>query len=116
VKPEVANLYTFADKTQTGAFSGSDERQVLNVGDGLAAALARLVAILNRFRAAIVAVLHPGIGRPEVPATLRSIGLSPSAEVVTWFGRHDGAGGPGPYPYTSPLRADRPRLRFFGDA
>ena len=83
VKPEVANLYTFAANTQTGPIRAGDERQGLNVNDGLAAALARLEAILNRSRAAIVPVLHPGIGQPEVLATLRGIGLSPSAEAVT---------------------------------
>jgi hypothetical protein len=48
VKPDVANLYTFAAKTKLAHFRAGDERQVLNVDDGLAAALARLEAILNR--------------------------------------------------------------------
>ena len=37
-------------------------------------------------------LLHPGIGEREVVATLQGIGLTPSAEVVTWFGWHNGAG------------------------
>ena len=63
--------------------------------EGLAAALARLEAILRRSGAAIVPLLHPGIGEREVLATLQGIGLTPSAEVVTWFGWHNGAGEPG---------------------
>ena len=65
---------------------------MLNVDEGLAAALARLEAILSRSQAAIVPSLHSGIGEPEVRATLQDIGLTPSAEVVTWFGWHNGAG------------------------
>jgi cell wall assembly regulator SMI1 len=75
--------------------STGDDRQVLNVDEGLAAALARLEAILKRSRAAIVPLLHPGIGEREVLRTLQGIGLTPSAEVVTWFGWHNGAGEPG---------------------
>jgi hypothetical protein len=69
-----------------------DEDQVLNADEGLADALARLEAILTRSRAAIVPLLHPGIGESEVLETLQGIGLTPSAEVVTWFGWHNGAG------------------------
>ena len=58
----------------------------------LAAALSRLEAILDRSGAAIVPLFHPGIGQPEVLAAFDGIGLRPSAEVVTWFGWHDGAG------------------------
>jgi hypothetical protein len=68
---------------------------MLNVDERLAAALSSLEAILDRSGAAIVPLLHPGIGQPEVLAAFDGIGLSPSAEVVTWFGWHDGAGGPG---------------------
>ena len=68
---------------------------MLNVDERLAAALSRLEAILDRSGAAIVALFHPGIGQPEVLAAFDGIGLRPSAEVVTWFGWHDGAGGPG---------------------
>jgi hypothetical protein len=66
--------------------------RVLNVDEGLAAALVRLEASLTRSGAAIVPLLHPGIGEREVVATLQGIGLTPSAEVVTWFGWHNGAG------------------------
>jgi hypothetical protein len=66
--------------------------QMLNVDERLAAALARLEAILTRSRAAIVPLLHPGIEDREVVATLQGIGLTPSAEVVTWDGWHNGAG------------------------
>ena len=65
---------------------------VLNVDEGLATALARLEAILGRLGAAIVPLLHPGIGEREVLAALQGIGLTPSAEVVTWFRWHNGAG------------------------
>jgi hypothetical protein len=41
VKREVANLKTFAANAQTGHLSVGDERQVLNVDYGLAAASAR---------------------------------------------------------------------------
>jgi hypothetical protein len=75
--------------------STGDDRQVLSADEGLAAALARLEAILTRSRAAIVPLLHPGIGDREVVATLQDIGLTPRAEVVRWFGWHNGAGGPG---------------------
>jgi hypothetical protein len=68
---------------------------VLSVDDGLAAALELLEAILQRSGAAIVPILHPGIEEREVRATLQSVGLTPSAEVVTWFGWHNGAGGRG---------------------
>jgi hypothetical protein len=68
---------------------------MLNVDERLGAALSRLEAILDRSGAAIVPLLHPGIGQPEVLAAFDGIGLSPSAEVVTWFGWHDGAGEPG---------------------
>ena len=68
---------------------------MLNVDERLAAALSRLEAILDRSGAAIVPLLHPGIGQPDVLAAFDGIGLSPSAEVVTWFGWHNGAGGPG---------------------
>jgi hypothetical protein len=68
---------------------------MLNVDERLAAALSRLEAILDRSGAAIVPLLHPGIGQPEVLAAFDGIGLSPSAEVVTWYGWHDGAGAPG---------------------
>lgn len=63
--------------------------------EGLAAGLARLEAILRRSGAAIVPLLHPGIREREVLATLQGIALTPSAEVVTWFGWHNGAGGRG---------------------
>jgi hypothetical protein len=69
-----------------------DERQVVNVDEGLTDALAMLEAILSRSRAAIVPLLHPGIAEAEVISLLRGIGLTPSVEVVTWFGWHDGAG------------------------
>ena len=65
---------------------------MLNVDERLAAALSRLEAVLDRSGAAIVPLLHPGIGQTEVVAAFDGIGLSPSAEVVTWFGWHDGAG------------------------
>lgn len=65
---------------------------MLNVNEGLAAALAGLEAVLRRSGAATVPLLHQGIGEREVLATLRGIGLTPSAEVVTWFGWHNGAG------------------------
>ena len=47
---------------------------------------------MTRLGAAIVPLLHPGIGEREVVATLQGIGLTPSAEVVTWFSWHNGAG------------------------
>jgi hypothetical protein len=69
---------------------------MLNMDERLAAALSRLEAILDRSGAAIVPLFHPGIGQTEVLAAFDGIGLRPSAEVVTWFGWHDRAGGPGP--------------------
>ena len=75
--------------------STGDDRQVLSADEGLAAALSRLETILDRSGAAIVPLFHPGIGQPEVLAAFDGIGLTPSAEVLTWFGWHNGAGGPG---------------------
>jgi hypothetical protein len=75
--------------------STGDDRQVLSADEGLAAALSRLETILDRSGAAIVPLFHPGIGQPEVLGAFDGIGLTPSAEVVTWFGWHNGAGGPG---------------------
>lgn len=69
--------------------------RVLSVDEGLAAALARLEAILRRSEAAIVPLLHPGIDEAKVTSILAGVGLSPSAELLTWFGWHDGAGSPG---------------------
>lgn len=63
--------------------------------EGLAGALSRLESILVRSRAAIVPLLHPGIDEAEVARLLARLGLRPSAELVTWFGWHDGAGSPG---------------------
>jgi cell wall assembly regulator SMI1 len=60
--------------------------------EGLADALSRLESILVRSRAAILPLLHPGINEAEVTSLLAGVGLSPSAELVTWFGWHDGAG------------------------
>jgi hypothetical protein len=68
---------------------------LLNVDEGLAGALSRLESILVRSRAAIVPLLHPGIDEAEVARLLARLGLRPSAELVTWFGWHDGAGSPG---------------------
>ena len=68
---------------------------MLNLDEGLAGALARLERILVRSRAAIVPLLRPGIDAAEVATLLASVGLSPSAEAVAWFGWHDGAGSPG---------------------
>lgn len=48
--------------------------RVPNVDEGLAAALARLEAILRRSGAAIVPLLHPGIGEREELATLQASG------------------------------------------
>jgi hypothetical protein len=67
---------------------------VLNVDEGLPGALSRLGSILVR-RAAIVPLFHPGIDEAEVVRLLEGVGLSPSAELVTWFGWHHGAGAPG---------------------
>lgn len=61
----------------------------------LAEALPRLEGLLARSGAAIVPVLHPGIGELEVVRLLDDVGLAPTAEVAAWFGWHDGAGGPG---------------------
>jgi hypothetical protein len=58
---------------------------VLNVDEGLPGALSRLESILVR-RAAIVPLFHPGIDEAEVVRLLEGVGLSPSAELVTWFG------------------------------
>jgi hypothetical protein len=63
--------------------------------EGLADALSRLESILVRSRAAIVPLLHPGIDEAEVTSLLAGVGLSPSAELVTWYGWPDGAGSPG---------------------
>jgi hypothetical protein len=71
------------------------EARVLSVDEGLAAALARLEAILRRSEAAIVPLLHPGIDEAEVTSLLAGVGLRPTAELITWFGWHDGAGAPG---------------------
>lgn len=68
---------------------------MLNVDEPLADALSRLESILVRSRAAIVPLFHPGIDEAEVTSLLAGVGLSPSAELVTWFGWHDGAGSPG---------------------
>jgi hypothetical protein len=65
------------------------------MAEGLADALSRLESILVRSRAAIVPLLHPGIDEAEVTSLLAGVGLSPSAELVTWYGWHDGAGSPG---------------------
>jgi hypothetical protein len=65
------------------------------MAEGLADALSRLESLLVRSRAAIVPLLHPGIDEAEVTSLLASVGLSPSAEFVTWFGWHDRAGSPG---------------------
>jgi len=61
------------------------------VDEGLPGALSRLEGILVQSRAAIVPLLHPGIDEAEVVRLLAGVGLSPSAEVVTWYGWHDGA-------------------------
>jgi cell wall assembly regulator SMI1 len=74
------------------AETADDYVQVLSMDEGLAAALSRLESILARSRAAIVPLLHPGIDEAEVARLLAGVGLTPSAEVVTWFGWHDGAG------------------------
>lgn len=65
---------------------------MLTAEGGLADALSRLEAILGRSGAAIVSVLHAGIRPAEVSRLLGGVGLEPSAEIVTWFGWHDGAG------------------------
>ena len=75
--------------------STGDERQVLNVDEGLAGALSRLESILVGSRAAIVPLLHPGIDEAEVTRLLAGVVLRPSAELVTWYSWHDGAGAPG---------------------
>jgi hypothetical protein len=62
---------------------------VLNVDAG---SLSRLEALLARSGAAIVPVLHRGIDESEVVSLLAGVGLTPSSEVVSWFGWHDGAG------------------------
>lgn len=54
--------------------------------------LRRLEDRLRRSGAAIVPVLHRGIDEPEVVSLLGGLGLTPTSEVVTWFGWHDGAG------------------------
>jgi cell wall assembly regulator SMI1 len=68
---------------------------VLNVDEGLPGALSRLEGVLVQSRAAIVPLLHPGIDEAEVVSLLAGVGLTPSAEFVTWYGWHDGAGAPG---------------------
>jgi cell wall assembly regulator SMI1 len=62
-----------------------------NMPEELADALSRLESNLVRSRAAIVPLLHPGIDEAEVTSLLAGVGLSPSVELVTWFGWHDGA-------------------------
>jgi hypothetical protein len=69
--------------------------EVRDVGEGLLDALLKLESMLSQSGAAIVPLLHPGIDEFKVVASLQGIGLKPNAEVVTWFGWHDGAGGPG---------------------
>ncbi len=61
----------------------------------LSDALSRLESILARSSAAIVPVLHPGLDESEVAHLLGGVGLRPTAEVVAWFGWHDGAGAQG---------------------
>lgn len=61
----------------------------------LAGALTRLESLLARSRAAIVPVMHPGIDESQVTRLLSEVNLRPTAEVVTWYGWHDGAGGKG---------------------
>lgn len=65
------------------------------MGGELSGALSRLEGILVQSRAAIVPLLHPGIDQAEVVRLFAGVGLIPSAEVVTWYGWHDGAGAPG---------------------
>lgn len=65
---------------------------MLTAGDELVDALSRLESVLARSGAAIVPVLHPGVGEPEVASLLGGVGLRPTAELVVWFGWHDGAG------------------------
>lgn len=60
--------------------------------EDLAEALSRLEAVLARAGAVIVPVLHRGIDETEVGKLLAGMGLTPTSEVVTWFGWHDGAG------------------------
>lgn len=78
-----------------GVFAADDDVQVLSVDGDLAEALRRLETFLVRARAAIVPVLHEGIDEAEVVSRLARVGLAPTSEIVTWFGWHDGAGGPG---------------------
>lgn len=68
---------------------------MLTAGDELVDALSRLESLLARSGAAIVPVLHEGIDEAEVVSLLAELSLAPTSEVVTWFGWHDGAGGPG---------------------
>lgn len=55
-------------------------------------ALTRLENLLARFGAAMVPVLRPGIDEAQIGSALDGVGLQPTAEVVAWFGWHDGAG------------------------
>lgn len=65
---------------------------MLSVAGELINALSRLEALLDRAGAAIVPVLHQGIGESEVVSLLDGVGLALTSEIVTWFGWHDGAG------------------------
>lgn len=58
-------------------------------------ALARLEDILTRSRAQVLRNAHPGINEEELTQALAPLGLTPTEELTSWFGWHNGAGGPG---------------------
>ena len=61
--------------------------------------MVRMEALLAREGAAIVPTMNPGISAAKVAAQLGELGLTPSAELVAWFGWHDGAGETGVTPH-----------------
>lgn len=61
--------------------------------DALESSLAEFERSLRRSGAPVVAAFREGIDEATVERALASVGLSPTAELVTWFAWHDGAGG-----------------------
>lgn len=68
------------------------QRESGDVTFELAAGLSQLERVLARANAAIVGRLLPGAEVETVRAALHDLGLSPTPELLAWFGWHDGAG------------------------
>jgi cell wall assembly regulator SMI1 len=59
--------------------------------DALERSLAVLEQTLRQSGAGVASRLRPGLDEPSVNRLIGRVGLSPSAEIVTWFAWHDGA-------------------------